>query len=63
MATIKVPRVVWALGDREQATTSGVTTESRAIYYQPKNGPRLRVGSIHPDYVEPLMKALSKVKA
>lgn len=63
MVTIKVPRVVWALGDREQITTSGVTVETRPIYYQPKDGPRVRVGAINPDYAEPLMKALSKVKA
>jgi len=58
---VTVPRVVWALGDKEQSTISGVTVETRAIYYRPKGAPHhIRVGSIHPDYAEPLMEALSK---
>lgn len=64
MPAIKVPRVLWALGDREQATTSGVTCETRPIYYRPEGAASpIRVGSINPDYAEPLMKALSKAKA
>jgi hypothetical protein len=59
---IKVPAIVWTLGDREQATTSGVTRESRPIYYRPKDTERLeRAGWIDPDYAEPLMAALSKI--
>jgi len=59
MATkaIKVPKVIWALGDREQTTQSGVTRLTRPIYYKGR-----RVGEIDPDYAEPLMAALSKVK-
>lgn len=60
---IKVPKPVWVLGDREQATTSGVSVETRPLYYCPKDAATaIRVGSINPDYAEPLMKALSKVK-
>lgn len=54
----KKPVVIWALGDREQSTHSGITVESRAIYYKGK-----RVGEIHPDYSEPLMRALLKVES
>lgn len=64
MAVIKVPRAVWALGDREQSTTSGVTIETRPLYYLPRGADRpVRVGEINPDYAEPLMKVLLKVKA
>lgn len=50
---IKVPEVIWALGDAEQSTASGVTTTTRPIYYKGR-----RAGSIHTDYVEPLMAKL-----
>lgn len=56
--TIKVPEVIWALGDREQSTRSGVTWLTRPIYYKGR-----RVGEIDPDYAEPLMSALLKVKS
>lgn len=64
MPTVKVPRVIWALGDREQSTQSGVTTEVRPLYFRVPggDGTPVRVGSINPDYAEPLMKQLSKAK-
>lgn len=63
MVTIKIPAVVWMLGDREQSTTSGVTVVTRPLYYRPKDSlSMIRVGSINPDYAEPLMKVLGKVK-
>lgn len=60
---IKVPSVIWVLGDREQSTASGVTIVTRPLYYQKGGiGPAVRVGTINPDYAEPLMDALSKAK-
>ncbi len=50
---IEVPEVVWALGDPEQSTTSGVTITTRPIYYKGK-----RAGTILRDYGEPLMAKL-----
>ena len=62
MPAIKVREVVWALGDREQITQSGVTIETRSLYYRPNGSKRaVQVGRINPDYAEPLMSALLKV--
>jgi hypothetical protein len=58
MTIIKVPEVIWALGDTEQSTQSGVTILRRPIYYKSK-----RVGAIDPDYAAPLMKQLLKAKS
>lgn len=61
MKVIKVPAVTWVLGDREQATVSGVTTTTRPLYYRPTGATGVvRIGSINPDYAEPLMTALEK---
>lgn len=62
MATIKTPSVVWVLGDQEQQTTqSGITVLTRPLYYRPKAGERaIQIGSINPDYAEPLIRALKK---
>lgn len=54
---IKVPRVVWALGDREQSTQSGVTTERRPLYHKGR-----RVGELDPDYAGIVFAALEKSK-
>lgn len=54
---INVPEVIWALGDPEQSNLGGLsnlTMITRPIYYKGK-----RAGSIHRDYAEPLMAALS----
>jgi hypothetical protein len=52
---IKVPAVVFALGDREQNTQSGVTTVMRPLYYRGR-----RIGEIDPDYAEVVMRQLLK---
>lgn len=59
---IKVPRIIWALGDPEQTTTSGVTVITRPLYYFPEDvrARAIRIGTINPDYAEPLMTALGK---
>ena len=53
MTPIKIPQVIWALGDLEQLTTSGVTVTTRPIYYRGK-----RAGSIHRDYASQLLVKL-----
>ena len=61
MTTIRVPRVIWALGDPEQATSSGVTVTTRPIYYcQNGASEAIRVGSISPDYAEVLMTPVTE---
>ena len=60
---IKIPRIIWSLGDRELTRRHDITVEIRPIYYFPKYAlSRICVGSINPDYAEPLMKMLSKVR-
>lgn len=59
MTIINVPPVTWALGDREQATYSGVTITTRPLYYN-QHGRMVRVGSINPDYADALMTALGR---
>ena len=61
---IKVPHIYWSLGDREQTTTSGVMILTRPLYYSKKgDGKYVRVGTIDPDYAEPLMSALADAQA
>lgn len=58
--SIKLPKIYWALGDREPATERDVTTECRPLLYSRHgDGKFTRAGSIHPDYTEALMKALN----
>lgn len=65
MKVIKVPQAIWALGDAEQFTVSGVTTVVRPLYYRAPEGDgrTLRAGSINPDYAEPLMNQLLKQRS
>lgn len=58
---IPVPVVIWALGDPEQSTNSGVTVMVRPLYH--RTGKEIgeamtRIGEINPDYSEALMTAL-----
>jgi hypothetical protein len=55
--TIKIPPVIFALGDCEQSTTSGVTVLTRPLYYRGR-----RIGAIDPDYAEVVMRQLLKAK-
>jgi hypothetical protein len=52
--TIRAPRVVWSLGDREQSTHSGVTITVRPLYYKGR-----RIGEINPDYADVMFAALA----
>lgn len=58
MKPIKVPAVIWALGDPKQVIVNGVTDTTRPIYYKGR-----LVGRIDSDYAEPLMQQLLKAKA
>lgn len=60
--TIRVPVIVWTLGDHEQSTDAGVTRVTRPLYFRPVGSEHLvRAGDINPDFAEPLMRVLSKV--
>jgi hypothetical protein len=61
--TIRVPEVIWELGDPEQSTTSGVTVTTRPIYYRrPGATETRRVGAIDPDYADELMAVLLQAR-
>lgn len=55
---IKVPQVVFALGDHRQATSSGVTMTFRPLYYKGRC-----IGQIDPDYADVVMRQLLKAKS
>jgi hypothetical protein len=56
---VKVPKVTWSLGDREQLVLhDDVILEMRPLYYQP-GVKRVRVGLISPDYADALIRVLT----
>lgn len=64
MKPVKVPGVVWSLGDREQYTASGDTVSVRTLYYQPEGAKEAtRVGTINSDFEEQLMDALGRASS